>query len=103
MPSAETSFRYVPQPARCLIEMFGRSIGGGSAAAMCQRRDYTFEHVRHFHLGRLHHPGCEAGGDRRQEVGLVDTASSPTVSGAPRQGEGQVDVDLDMLHGKQPA
>ena len=103
-----TSFRYVPQPARRrLIEMFGkvdwRLVGSGHVH---QRRDYTFEHVRHIWAP-------SAGfiiSDARQELigiketGLVEYRFQPDSFEVRHvRAPGQVDVDLDTLLGKQPA
>jgi 3',5'-cyclic AMP phosphodiesterase CpdA len=103
-----TSFRYVPQPARRrLIEMFGkvdwRLVGSGHVH---QRRDYTFEHIRHVWAP-------SAGfiiSDAKQELigiketGLVEYRFQPDSFEVRHvRAQGQADVDLDMLLGKQPA
>ncbi|MHC1943192.1 metallophosphoesterase [Bradyrhizobium sp. UFLA06-06] len=105
---AETAIRFVPQPARRrLIEMFGkvdwRLVGSGHVH---QRRDYTFEHVRHIWAP-------SAGfviSDARQEVigikevGLVEYRFQPDSFEVRHvRAKGQVDVDLEMLLGKEPA
>ena len=71
-----------------------------------QRRDYTFEHVRHVWAP-------SAGfiiSDARQEVigikevGLVEYRFQPDGFEVRHvRAKGQVDVDLDTLFGKQPA
>ena len=73
---------------------------------MHQRRDYTFEHVRHVWAP-------SAGfiiSDARQEVigikevGLVEYRFQPDGFEVRHvRAKGQVDVDLDTLFGKQPA
>lgn len=105
---AETSFRYVPQPARRrLIEMFGkvdwRLVGSGHVH---QRRDYTFEHVRHVWAPSAGFiiPDAKQEVIGIKEVGLVEYRFQPDSFEVRHvRAKGQVDVDLDMLHGKQPA
>ena len=105
---AETSFRYVPQPARRrLIGMFGkvdwRLVGSGHVH---QRRDYTFEHVRHVWAPSAGFIIADAKQEviGVKEVGLVEYRFQPDSFEVRHvRAKGQVDVDLDMLHGKQPA
>ena len=105
---AETSFRYVPQPARRrLIELFGkidwRLVGSGHVH---QRRDYTFEHVRHVWAPSAGFiiPDAKQEVIGIKEVGLVEYRFQPDSFEVRHvRAKGQVDVDLDMLHGKQPA
>ncbi|WP_426434305.1 metallophosphoesterase family protein [Bradyrhizobium genosp. P] len=103
-----TSFRYVPQPARRrLIEMFGkvdwRLVGSGHVH---QRRDYTFEHVRHVWAPSV---GFIVPDARQEligikETGLVEYRFQPDSFEVRHvRAPGQVDVDLDMLLGKEPA
>ncbi|MFB9263707.1 metallophosphoesterase family protein [Bradyrhizobium erythrophlei] len=105
---AETAIRFVPQPSRRrLIEMFGkvdlRLVGSGHVH---QRRDYTFEHVRHV--------WAPSTGfilpDEKQEVigiketGLVEYRFQPDSFEVRHvRAPGQVNVDLDMLFGREPA
>jgi 3',5'-cyclic AMP phosphodiesterase CpdA len=102
-----TSFRYVPQPARRrLIEMFSkvdlRLVGSGHVH---QRRDYTF--------GRVRQIWAPSAGfiirDEKQELigiketGLVEYRFQPDSFEVRHvRAKGQVDIELDMLFGKQP-
>ncbi|QIG91437.1 MULTISPECIES: metallophosphoesterase family protein [unclassified Bradyrhizobium] len=103
-----TSFRYVPQPARRrLIEMFGkvdwRLVGSGHVH---QRRDYTFEHVRHVWAPSVGFtvPDAKQEWIGTKEVGFVEYRFQPDSFEVRHvRAKGQVDVDLDMLLGKQPA
>ena len=103
-----TSFRYVPQPARRrLIEMFGkvdwRLVACGHVH---QRRDYTFERVRHVWAPST---GFIIDDARQEligikETGLVEYRFQPDSFEVRHvRAPGQVNVDLDMLFGKEPA
>jgi 3',5'-cyclic AMP phosphodiesterase CpdA len=103
-----TSFRYVPQPARRrVIEMFGkvdwRLVGSGHVH---QRRDFTFEHVRHIWAPSA---GFIIADERQEligikETGLVEYRFQPDSFEVRHvRAPGQVNVDLDTLLGKQPA
>jgi 3',5'-cyclic AMP phosphodiesterase CpdA len=99
-----TAIRYVPQPARSrLIEMFGavdlRLVASGHVH---QRRDFTFDHVRHVWAP-------SAGfiiSDAKQEVigtketGLVEYRFAPDSFEVRHvRAAGQVDIGLDDLLG----
>ncbi|MCA6123653.1 metallophosphoesterase [Bradyrhizobium sp. WSM 1704] len=105
---AETSFRYVPQPARQrLIEMFGkvdlRLVGSGHVH---QRRDYTFGHVRQIWAPSA---GFIISDARQQRIGIKETGlveyrfQPDSFEVRHVRARGQTDVDLDVLLGKEAA
>ncbi|MBR0696123.1 metallophosphoesterase [Bradyrhizobium lablabi] len=103
-----TAIRFVPQPARRrVIEMFGkvdlRLVGSGHVH---QRRDYTFELVRHIWAPSA---GFIISDEKQEligikETGLVEYRFQPDSFEVRHvRAKGQVNVDLDMLLGKAPA
>ncbi|MBR0936868.1 metallophosphoesterase [Bradyrhizobium jicamae] len=103
-----TSFRYVPQPARRrLIEMFGkvdwRLVASGHVH---QRRDYTFARVRHVWAPSTGFIIDDAKQELIgiKETGLVEYRFQPDSFEVRHvRAPDQVNVDLDMLFGKEPA
>lgn len=98
----ETSFRYVPQPARRrLIEMFGkvdwRLVGSGHVH---QRRDYTFKQVRHVWAPSAGFtvPDAKQETIGIKETGLVEYRFQPDSFEVRHvKAKGQADIDLDVL------
>jgi 3',5'-cyclic AMP phosphodiesterase CpdA len=99
---AETSFRYVPQPARQrLIEMLsGTDLRLVASGHVHQRRDFTFRHTRHVWAPSA----AFIISDRRQqriglkEVGLVEYRFQPDSFEVRHvRPPGLVDIDLDEV------
>jgi hypothetical protein len=100
--TAETSIRYVPQPARArLIEMFAhvdlRLIASGHVH---QRRDFTYRHIRHVWAPSAGFKINDARQDRIaiKEVGLVEYHFRPDSFEVRHvRAAGQVNVDIEEL------
>lgn len=99
---AATSFRYVPMPARPrLLEMLGavdwRLVASGHVH---QRRDWTYNHVRHIWSPSAAFVIADTRQDRigLKETGLVEYRFQPdSVEIRHVRAPGQVDIDLDEL------
>ena len=104
----ETSFRYVPRPARRrLLEMLGkvdlRLVGSGHVH---QRRDFTFERVRHVWAPSTGFiiPDAKQELIGIKETGLVEFRFAPDSFEVRHvRAKGQLNIDLDELFEKEPA